>query len=69
MYVKNYYSYTYTIFFPKESTKFVILIHNKNRKTIKGRGRKTSERHKISEGRADLEEHLISELFHSCKFA
>ena len=60
---------THRLFFSKESTIFVILINNKNRKNIRRRGRKTSERHKISEEGAELEEPLIFRLFHSCKFA
>ena len=59
---------THRLFFSKESTIFVILINNKNRKNIRRRGRITSEHCKTSEGGADLEEPLIFELFRSCKF-
>ena len=61
---------THRLFFfsSKESTIFVILINNKNRKNIRRRGRKHQHR-KTSEGGADLEEPLIFKLIHSCKFA
>ena len=62
MYMLKIITATQRLFFSTESTIFVILINDKNRKNIRT-GRKTSE------GEADLEEPLIFELSHSCKFA